>query len=241
MNPVENRLATLEQRVESVFALDARLKSLDDKVAQAGATSTFREWVGTLGPYVIAVMTLLVGHWINDTVSQGLQREQLDLQYGQQVRDLVKDFDAADTQGSADANAIGLAMFGRRATLPLLDRLEGGDVAHLAAIKGLLVIAANDPKSTCVQLGAVLQDRGQRYAWQTHKAIIQILGQAGCQDSVSTLSSYRSDLKAAKSSAAGLAQFARRYSDGQGFDIEKADAMLSELTQAETMLGVQAA
>src|SRR4030095_12593964 len=103
--------------------------------------SGVRDWLQTPGPYIGGLVVLLVGFWIKDSVTLALQREQLNLAYAQQMRDLVKDFDESSTPTDADRNAIGLAMFGKYAIVPLLERLEsGGDVLPLAAQRGLRLV-----------------------------------------------------------------------------------------------------
>src|SRR4029077_1745318 len=110
----------LEARVESVFALDVRLKALDSEIAKL-KKSGFRDWVSTLAPFATSLALLLVGYWLTDSVKAAIEREQLDLDYVKDMRDLIKDFDTSTSQQSANANAIGLAMYGRHAIIPLVE------------------------------------------------------------------------------------------------------------------------
>ncbi len=113
------RLGELEARVDTGFAVDARIRALEEQ-AKRRSSSTVRDWIQILGPYVSGVLVFVIGYWIKDSVTQAMHREQLNLDYVKDMRDLVKDFDEAQTQAAADANAVGLAMYGRHAVLPLV-------------------------------------------------------------------------------------------------------------------------
>src|SRR5688572_29669828 len=115
------------------MALDARLKALEDGLKQLKPRSTLRDWIQTLGPYLSGLIILIVGFWLKDSVTMAFQREQIDLSYVKDVRGLIENFDKATEQSSADTNAIALAMYGKFALVPLIERLETGDVAKIAA------------------------------------------------------------------------------------------------------------
>ena len=239
MADVEQRIAAVEQRIESAFALDARLKTLESDVRKL-RSSSLREWVQTLGPYVSGLVVLLVGFWIKDSVTLALQPEQLDLEYVKQMRDLIQDFDEADSQAAADANAVGLAMYGKYAIIPLVERLEGGDVAPLAAERGLRLVGGNDPKAACPKFVGVITDQARRFKWQTHKTMIKVIGQSACMDARPALEAYAAQLKRLGGDANAIAQFAKRYSEREGFDAESAASLSREIETALEILDAQA-
>ena len=239
MTDLEQRIATVEVRLENAFALDARLKSLDADVRKLKGGSTIRDWLQTLAPYVAGLVVLMVGFWIKDSVTLALQREQLDLQYVQQMRDLIKAFDEAGSQTAADANAVGLAMYGKHAIIPLVERLEGGDVAPLAAERGLRLIGSEDPVAACPRFVKVIDDPSRRYKWQTHKTMIKVIGQSSCIDALPDLKSYRAELSSLGENTTKLVNFARRYSEVEGFDIESVSGLEQEIDTAFEILGAQ--
>jgi hypothetical protein len=239
MPDVEPRIAALEAKVESAFAIDSRLKSLEGEVRRLKGGSSIRDWLQTLGPYVAGLVVLFVGYWIKDSVALALQREQLDLQYVMQMRDLIKDFDQAQDQQTANADAVALSMYGKHAIIPLVERLEGGDVAALAAERGLRLVGSNDPEIACPRFVAVINDRSRRYKWQTHKTMIKVIGQSACVEARADLQQYRKVLTALGGNAADVAKFARRYSEVEAFDIESASSLTQDIDNALEILDQQ--
>jgi hypothetical protein len=213
------RIADLEARVESALAIDARFKAVDSELAEL-KKSGVRGWLHAIAPFATSLALLLVGYWLNDSVKAAMAREQLDLDYVKDMRDLIKDFDASTTQPVADANAIGLAMYGKYAILPLVQRLEGGDVANLAAEKGLVLVGSNDPSAACPKFAAIIDDKGRRFPWQTHKTIVKVMGQSACLKTIPDIAAYKVELTALGGDAQSLSKFAQRYSQPEGFDGE---------------------
>jgi hypothetical protein len=232
---LERRVAGLEGRIDSAFALDARLEKLEDDVRKL-RKSSLRDWLQTLAPYISGLVVLIVGYKLKDSVDLALRRETLDLQYVTQMRDLIKEFDAAATQPAADANAVGLAMFGKFAIVPLVERLEGGDVASIAAERGLRLVGSNNGEEACPKLAQIIADKGKRYRWSTHKTVVKLMGQSSCTKQRSTLDAYDQALENCGSDAAKLAKFGARYSDGDTFDAESANNVRAELHGALDMM-----
>lgn len=238
MNDLEQRLGAAESRIEGAFAIDARLKSIEANVGKLKSSSV-RDWIQTLGPYVSGVVLLLLAYWVKDSVQLALQREELDLKYAKEMRDLVKDFDEATEQGPANANAVGLAMYGKYAIIPLVERLEGGDVANVAAEKGLRLVGSNDPAVACPMFKAILVDPGQRFRWQTHKTMIKVIGQSACLNLIPTLQRYEHQLTTAGATPQALTKFANRYAQPEDFDAAGAEGLHTQLRSALAILNAQ--
>ena len=239
MTNESERLTNLEQKVESAMALDARLKALEDGLKQLKPRSSLRDWIQTLGPYLSGLIILIVGFWLKDSVSLAFQREQLDLSYVKDVRELIENFDKATEQSSADANAIALAMYGKFAIVPLIERLESGDVAKIAAERGLRLVGANQPEAACPRFAHLLDNPGRRFTWQTHKTIIRMMGASECVDSIGVLEDYSSALGQAATDASHLAAFAERFSDPGAVDGGSVDSLKEVVGQALVVLTVQ--
>jgi hypothetical protein len=233
MTDVEQRVAAVEARLESAFALDARLKTIEGDLRKVKGGSGVRDWLQTLGPYAGGLVVLLVGFWIKDSVTLALEREKLNLAYAQQMPALIKAFDESDTQPVADLNAVALAMYGKYSISPLLERLElGGDVLPMAAQRGLRIVGFQDSVEACPTFRRVINDRTRRFKWQTHKTLIRIIGQSECADARADLESYRGALRQLGSDDAKLQAFAQRYSTADGFDAETVAALTSEIDRA---------
>jgi hypothetical protein len=240
MSDLEQRMAAVETRLENDFALDSRLTSIEADLRKA-KSSSLRDWVQTLGPYFAGIIVAVIGFALKDSVTLALQREQLDLEYVKQMRDLIRDFDEADTQAAADANAVGLAMYGRHAIIPLVERLEGGDIARIAAERGLRLVGNLDPVNACPRFLGVVDDRARRFRWQTQKTMIRVLGQSGCLEARDSLRRRRAELAALGSSPEALETYARRYASKLGFDAESVDGLIRQIEQSLEILDAMAA
>jgi hypothetical protein len=239
MSDTNDRITTLEQKVELAFTLDKRLKDLEDSVKQLRPRSALRDWLQAFGPYLSGVAVVIIGFMLKDSVTLAMQREQLDLAYVKDVRDLIEDFDAAKEQPAADANAVALAMYGRFAIVPLIERLQGGDVAHLAAERGLQLVGANDPAQACPRFTKLLDDPAHRYTWQTHKSLVRLIGKSECISSVAALERYAASVNQAAADPPQLATFAARFSNAGAFDAESADRLKQDAADALAILRVQ--
>jgi hypothetical protein len=231
----DQRIGQLEARLEGAFAIDGRLKALESEVSGLKKSSV-SDWLRALGPFASSLALLFVGYWINDSVKHALDRETLDLAYVTQMRDFIKEFDASTAEASANGNAIGLAMFGRHAIMPLIERLNGTDFANIAAEKGLLLIASNDPVVACPQFTVVINDRGRRFPWQTHKAIIRVLGHAECRQSIPDLNAYKALLSQLRTDISAITTFSHRYSAPAAFNGESVTSLLQEIDAALEIL-----
>jgi hypothetical protein len=238
MSSPEQRIGQLEARLEGAFAIDGRLKALESEVSGLKKSSV-SDWLRALGPFASSLALLFVGYWINDSVKQALDRETLDLAYVTQMRDLIKDFDVSTTQAAADANAIGLAMYGRHAIIPLVERLNGGDIAPLAAEKGLLLVGSNDPVVACPKFTAIINDKARRFPWQTHKTIIRVMGQSECAKSIPDLIAYRALIKQLGTDPTAINKFGLRYSDPSGFNGDSAEGLGNELDKSLEILNAK--
>jgi hypothetical protein len=223
--------------LESAFALDARLKSIEGDLRKVKGGSSLRDWLQTLGPYVGGLVVLFVGYWIKDSVTLALEREKLNLAYAQQLPALIKSFDESESEQAADRNAVALAMYGRYAIPPLLERLElGGDVLPFAAARGLRIIGFQDSAGACPTFRRVINDHTHRFKWLTHKAVIRLIGQSECADARADLESYRAALAELGSDDTKAAAFAQRYSTPIGFDAEVIAALTTEIDRALAIL-----
>src|SRR5258708_30990990 len=152
------------------------------------------------------------------------------------MRDLIKEFDASTTQAAANANDIGLAMYGRHAITPLIERLNGGDLANIAAEKGLLLVGSNDPVVTCPMFAAIIHDKARRFPWQTHKTIVRVLGQSDCVKFIQDLITYSALLKQLGADAKAVSTFSHRYSEPAGFNGDSATSLRDEIDNALEIL-----
>lgn len=234
MDP-DQRLAVLEQKVEAWLMLDARLKAIEDSLKKVSPKSSVRDWIQALSPFVTALVIFAVGFVLKDSVTQALDRERLDLTYVTNVRELIKGFDTAQEQTSADSNAIALAMYGKFSLVPLIERLEGGDVVHLAAERGLRIVGASDPAAACAAFTRIVLDPARRYRWQTHQSVVRLMGASDCVPAIPVLEACLADLRAAQDPAK-LVQLAQRFSESEAFDAESLEGFTRQVADATSIL-----
>ena len=216
------------------YVLDARLRSIESDLRKA-KQSNIRDWLGTLGPYVTGVAVVAMGWLINDSVTHALQREQLDLDYITEMRDLIKDYDEAKGTNQT-SYTVALAMFGAHAIPPLLKRLEISDLAG-SAEDGLRIIGSEHPDRACPVFSNVISDQARRFRWQTHKAMIEIIGQSSCVDAIDDLKRYLTDLNNLGASDQEMSEFAtNRYSEDPGFDAADVEALQERINKALEIL-----
>jgi hypothetical protein len=238
---LEKRLGALEARLDYLLPLEGRLRELDSKIAELKPKERdIWDKVQILGPYLSGLLVLAVGYWINDSVTHALEREKLDLQYAEQIRNLVQEFDKANTLPAAEANAIGLAMFGRYAIPPLVQRLNAGDVASTAAETGLRMIGANFSADACPRFAGILRDHARLYPWLTHLAMVRVMGQSHCTRQLQVLQQYSTALSHVTADPSSLAAFAARYSTPKDFDFGSVQTLQSELKGAVDILTAEA-
>jgi len=236
MDP-DQRLAALEQKVDSWFALDARLKSIEDSIKKMSPKSSLRDWISTLSPFIVAVTIFAVGFVLKDSVVQALEREKLDLSYVGSVRDLIKNLDEAKDQSALDSNAIALAMYGKFSLVPLIDRLNRGDVAQLAAERGLRIVGSADPAAACAAFTRILLDPARQYLWQTQDAVVRLMGASDCVPGIPVLDGYLAELEKL-SDPASIKTFAQRYSNSAAFDKENVGPLMQDVRDASAILKV---
>jgi hypothetical protein len=236
MEPDE-RLSILEQKVDSWLLLDARLKAVEDSVKKINPNpkSSLKDWIQTLSPLVTALVIFGIGFVLKDSVTQALARETLDLTYVTNVRDLIKGFDTAQEQTTADSNAIALAMYGKVAIVPLIERLQGGDVAQLAAERGLRIIGDSSPAAACAAFIRILRDPARQYSWQTHEAVIRLVGFSECVPYMSVLEQYLVDARAV-TDPERLTSFTHRFSNANAFDRSNIDELRQYVEDALVIL-----
>ena len=232
---MEQRIAVLEQKVDSWLALDARLKAIEDSIKKLGPKSSVRDWISTLSPFIVAVTVFAIGYIYKDSVVQALEREKLDLSYVVSMRDLIKSLDEAKDQSSAYSNAVALAMFGRFSLVPLIDRLHGDDNSQLAAERGLRIVGSADPASACAAFTNVLLDPARQYMWQTHKAVVRLMGASDCVPGIPVLESYLAELGTLGDPEL-LKKFVKRYSNDDAFDGENVEPFKQDVLAALEIL-----
>lgn len=189
--------------------------SLEERLARLEAGSAapppprtwparFAGWMGAELPKLLgAVVILVLGFALKDSVDLAIKQRQLDLSYTKEMQGLLqqlygqgREAGRAPTEAELRSAAILLAAYGEPALPGLLSALRGSGLDALAAAEGLNALALREPGPVCAALPRVLGLRRQ-YPWQSHELAVQMLGQHGCRAAGPALRRYQALLDAA--------------------------------------------
>lgn len=195
---LSERLARLEQAATPHDPLALPERSWGAKLA--AALKALVRWMGAeLPKFLTALVVLLVGWGIKDSVDLSIKQRQLDLAYATQMQGLLQKMgDAQSTQKELESSALALASYGAPALPVLLSEMSQGGLRSSAAIDGIRALALLQREPVCNALPLVLSDRGKRFYLQTQRDVVRVLGENGCTNALKALSRYREVVSAAE-------------------------------------------
>ena len=188
-----------QDRLDQMAAQLARLEKLLDKpvAPPKSALAIGIGWMGAELPKLVAAVVILVlGFWIKDSVDLAIKQRQLDLSYSKEMQGLLQKLSAGGSTQELQTTAVVLASFGQAALPALLSELREPGLRGDAASEGLNVLALREPEPVCAALPRVLSLRLQ-YDWQAHERVVMMLGQHGCTKAREPLRRYRDLVQAA--------------------------------------------
>jgi len=149
-------------------------------------------------PLAQALIVLLVGWWIKDSVSLSLTRKQLDLANVTQMHGLIQALSKPKQNLYEDyyPAAMALAPFGAYAITTFL-QLEQvvPDANQQAAIEaGLRAVALQEPEEMIAQLRRIIRNRSGFYSYTAHLFAIRTLAEMGDRKSLQDLMAYQAEL-----------------------------------------------
>lgn len=177
---------TIRDRVEQLeFAtLKAQLDDVSAKVKALGPQPGLPPAVKDLLPLVTPIVVAFIGIWATTSVTSELEQRRLELTELNDTLSLFKALgDPNVSLTNAKAEGAALAAFGPSAIGPLILQLQvEGQVHPLAAEYAMRAIAFEHPDEVCARLLAVLRNKSRFFTWKTHKQVIVMLGDIGCDD-----------------------------------------------------------
>jgi hypothetical protein len=211
-----NRLGRLEAEVA---ALKPSLAERLEKLEQANAAVTedglkpwwqrLLGWLGDEGPkFVTAVVLLVLGYWIKDSVDEAIKHQQLQLDFTKQMQSQLEILgDPASDKEKLERAATLVATYGAPAILPLLNELRYEGLRASAAERGLALLALSDPDALCRVLPRVLTNRTGQFTWSTHLRVIRLIGESGCTKAAAGLAEYLTQVRTARTGASTTPYF----------------------------------
>lgn len=222
----DSRLDRIEQRIDAVEAKTGG-KDKWDKIAVLG---------NLLVPILSAVVVLVVGWYIKDSIEIALRQQEVEISAGAGMADLLTGLRGAATPSEAEAAAVSLAAFGRAAIAPLVNEMNKGSLtAQDAAAEALFVLGLTHPEATCHVLTRVLDNRSRQFSWQSHRRVIRLIGAIGCGAAVDSLHRYHA-LVADDSEPARRA-YAKILRNATPPDIEDVVLMREDIGQVLQQIG----
>jgi hypothetical protein len=214
-----------------------------DGILKGEETSKTKDWwdkfgilAQAVGPVVAALLVLIIGFQIKDSVDLGLRERQLEISSAQGMHNLIAELQRDGlTRDKADAAAIALTAFGRSSLAPLINELNIGSThAKLAAEKALFMIGVSHPRATCEILERTLNNHNQQFSWSAHRSIIRLLGQVDCRDAVESLEKYRALVQ--DSSQEGREAYGQVVAGDSTPTVENINALQKEIKSALDLL-----
>lgn len=212
--------AHLTQAADYALDSETRLRKLEEDVKKL-QTKKKDGWekLQAAGPIIGGVLVALVTYFLTGSVTNAIQRQQLQLSNVKEMRDLLAQLDMAEA-GQADSAAFTLSAFGPPAVPALMAALvSGGEVRAPAAERALLQIGLSTPEPVCSSARRVIDSRGVRFTWLAHLAVIRLLGQLECRDARMAVEAYARALEPIRSDK-DIVNFASRVDPELAVNLE---------------------
>lgn len=229
----DDRLTTA---AEAAAAREARLGHVEQELKKLQPTRKDGwEKLQAVTPMVSGLLVVIVGYFLTGSVTNAIQRQQLQLSNVTEMRDLLAQLDTADT-GQAEAAAFTLSAFGRPAVPALMAALiAGGEVRAPAAERALRAIGLADPGAVCEATRKIIDNRTGRFSWVSHLSAVRLLGDLECRQARASVEAYAQALGAVRAPA-DLAAFTSRVDPDPPLDLGAVEQLKTETERALRML-----
>jgi len=157
-------------------------------------------------PFLQALVILLVGWWIKDSVTLAISQKQLDLANVKEMRDLVRDLLEPDqAPGDYQSAAVALAPFGTYAISIFLElEQKGTDNQQMASEDGLRAVALAQPAAVAQELRRIIRNQTGFYSYTAHLFAIRMLAQMDVGKALAELEAYQARVLSLESDSARL-------------------------------------
>lgn len=199
LDHIEGEIGQLKPSLtERLARLEAAAAAAPRAAPAKGPGARLLAWMGAEAPKLLAAVVLLViGYWIKDSVDLAIKRQQLQLAYSKEMQAHLEHMAEANAdRDKIERSAMLLAAYGEPAIIPLLNEARNDGLRGTAAESGLRFLALTDPDAVCRVLSRVLQNRSRLFGWQGHLRIVRSLGDSGCTGARPELERYRDALRA---------------------------------------------
>jgi hypothetical protein len=188
------------------------------------------DMLAALTPLISGVVVAAVGYYLTGSVTNALNREQLNLSNVTEMRALLLSLQGPKPE-EWQAAAFTLSAFGVPAVPPLISALTVGDEVRSPYIEtALRGIGLSHPAAVCTPMTAVLDNHTGRFTWLMHKSAIRLIGDLECRDAVPVLRRYAAVIDKARA-AGDVDLYSAMVDRSQTVTARTLDSIHEELTR----------
>ena len=223
------------QAAEVAVDRELRLRKVEDDLKKLQPKKKDGwERLQAMSPLLGGVLVAIVTYFLSGSVTNAIQRQQLQLSNVKEMRDLLDQLDKG--AGEGESAAFTLSAFGPPAVPALMAALLSGGVERApAAERALWGIGLSSPQPVCDLAARVLDNRSGRITWISHVSVMRLLGDLQCRDARATVEAYARAVAPASPSG-GDADFASRFTDGATLDSEAVDQLKNAAARTLRMI-----
>jgi len=175
--------------------LNSRVMKLESALTELkkSAPSPWQNRIEVLSKLLLPLLLFWLVFTFKDSVQQALEYQRLEVESAGAIKKILTTLHQEEVNmDEAMGSALTLSAYGSAAIMPLVGVLEhGSSNAETAAKQGLFILGLSHPDTVSRSLGAVLSKRKGQFRWQTHQAVIDILGKVEYPEAREVLLSYR--------------------------------------------------
>ena len=210
--------------------LNSRVTKLENAFTELkkSSSSPWQNRIEVLSKLLLPLLLFWLAFTFKDSVQQALEYQRLEVESAGAIKKILTTLHQEEVNmDEAMGSALTLSAYGSAAIMPLVGVLEhGSSNAETAAKQGLFILGLSHPDTVSQSLGTVLSKRKGQFRWQTHQAMIEILGKVEYPEASEVLLSYGPLLE--KPSTKGLIGWKQVVRDATIEDYEETQQTLKD-------------
>jgi hypothetical protein len=223
---------------------DDRLKKIEDQL-KAPKQKDAWDKVQAIAPAVATVLSgtlvAVVGYYLTGTLNASLQRQQMQLANVKEMREQLQVLGSDRPEpGALRAAAFTLSAYGAPAAPPLFAALveedlhSHGDGRSEAMLDALRAIGLSEPAPVCERAARIVDSHHGRYSWETHFALIRLIGDLECTSAAATVQRYGALVPGL--TREGLEKYKRAVAENPAPDLDSVRQIQAELARTAQLV-----
>ncbi len=187
-------------------------------------------------PLVQAIVIALVGYLLTGSVTNAIQRRQLELANVKEMQTLLAKLYERQSPGDLAATVAALTAFREYAVPPLTGLLQSAEPnQRTAGESGLRTLALSDSAAVASELLRIVRSRNRICSWRMTLSAVRLLADLGCRDAVPPMRELLARISGANRDSAAVALAAISNPDAPP-DAANTDELESALEDAVARL-----